>query len=298
MQPGAMGTSRYHEHMKNPWKESPRALLRAEGEHFDLSAVDPASTPGWRKGCDADDYLADTAGELADLQEMLFANGRTETGAKRSLLLVLQAMDTAGKGGIVKHVIGNVDPQGTHIHGFKKPTPVELKHDFLWRIRRELPAIGLIGVFDRSHYEDVLVHRVRHLSPAEVVEQRYGIINDFEAELTEQGTTVVKVMLHISKDEQRRRLESRLDRPDKHWKYSPNDVDERELWPAYQEAYQIAIQRTSTAVAPWHVVPADSKQYSRAAVQRILIETLEDLALTWPKADFDVETERRRLAAS
>lgn len=283
--------------MKTPWKSSPRDLLRFDPGQL-LADIDPASTPGWKKDADPVEFLADTADHLADLQELMFANGRTETGDQRSLLLVLQAMDTAGKGGIVRHVIGNVDPQGTHIHGFKAPTPEERKHDFLWRVRKELPPVGLIGVFDRSHYEDVLIHRVRNLTPLPEIEKRYGIINEFEAELAEQGVTVVKVMLHISKDEQRRRLASRLDRADKHWKYSPGDVDERELWPAYQEAYEIALTRTSTAGAPWHVVPADSKPYARAAVQQMLIETLEELHQQWPPADFDVETERARLAAS
>lgn len=283
--------------MKSPWKSSPRDLLRFTPGR-DLADIDTSAMPGWKTGADPVEFLADTAAHLADLQELMFANGRTETGDQRSLLLVLQAMDTAGKGGIVKHVIGNVDPQGTHIHGFKTPTPEERKHDFLWRIRKELPAVGLIGVFDRSHYEDVLIHRVRGLTPLPEIEKRYGIINEFEAELATQGVTVVKVMLHISKDEQRRRLASRLDRADKHWKYSPGDVDERKLWPAYQEAYQIALTRTSTDGAPWYVVPANSKPHARAAVQQILIETLEDLHQSWPVADYDVDAERARLAAS
>lgn len=285
------------EGMKTPWKEDPRDTLLVSAD-FDLAQVDTGRMPGWRRDADPEAWLRETAGELADLQERLFANGQTSTGAHRSVLLVLQGMDTAGKGGIVRHVIGAVDPQGVHIHGFKTPTPEEQRHDFLWRVRRELPEVGLIGVFDRSHYEDVLIHRVRHLDTMDVIERRYGIITDFEEELVEQGMAVVKIMLHISRDEQRRRLLSRLDHPEKHWKFSPGDVTERALWPAYQEAYQIALTRTSTGHAPWYAVPADSKPHARAAVQQILIETLRDLDLQWPVADFDVAEERRRLAES
>jgi PPK2 family polyphosphate:nucleotide phosphotransferase len=166
-------------------------------------------------------------------------------------------MDTAGKGGIVKHVVGSVDPQGVHIHSFKAPTDEEKKHDFLWRVRPELPAKGMIGVFDRSHYEAVLIHRVRALSAPEEVEERYGIITEFEKEVVASGTTMVKVMLHISAEEQKARLAARLEDPAKHWKYNPGDVDERALWPKYMEAYEIAIQRRTTVAAPWYVVPAD-----------------------------------------
>ncbi len=211
---------------------------------------------------------------------------------------MLQAMDTAGKGGIVRHVVGGVDPQGVHIHAFKAPTDEEKAHDFLWRVRAELPAPGIIGVFDRSHYEDVLIHRVRGFSTPEVVEERYGIITDFEAELAASGITMIKVMLHISADEQKSRLSERLDRDDKHWKYNPGDVDERMLWPAYQEAYQIALSRTTTAVAPWYVVPANHKWYARWAVQQLLLEALEALDPQWPAADYDVEAEKKRLAAT
>lgn len=219
----------------------------------------------------------------------------TATG---SVLLVLQAMDTAGKGGIVRHVVGAVDPQGVELASFKKPTSEELAHDFLWRIEKRLPNTGHIGVFDRSHYEDVLIGRVRSLAPADEIDRRYGAIVAFEAQAAEMGIRVVKVMLHISKDEQRERLAKRLDRPDKHWKYNPSDVDERELWDDYMDAYQVAIERTSTPVAPWHVVPADRKWYARLAVQQLLIDALVDIDPQWPAADYDVAEERRRLAAS
>ena len=214
------------------------------------------------------------------------------------MLLVLQAMDSAGKGGIIRHVVGSVDPQGVALAAFKKPTKDELAHDFLWRIEKKLPEPGYIGVFDRSHYEDVLIARVRGLAPPDEIERRYGAINDFEKRVSESGTRIVKVMLHISPDEQRERLMERLERPDKYWKYNPGDVDERLLWPKYMDAYQLVFERTSTPWAPWHVVPANSKWYARIAVQALLLEALEKVDPQWPAATFDVEAEKARLAAS
>ena len=207
------------------------------------------------------------------MQERLYAESRG-CDATDSVLLVLQAMDSAGKGGIIRHVVGSVDPQGVTLTAFKKPTDEELAHDFLWRVEKRLPAPGFIGVFDRSHYEDVLIGRVRALAPAEEIERRYGAINDFEKRLTDAGTRIVKVMLHISPDEQQERLMERLERPDKHWKYNPGDVDERARWPQYMEAYQTVFERTSTEHAPWFVVPANRKWYARLAVQRLLLEAL------------------------
>ncbi len=263
---------------------------------FDLSAVDPRSTPGAPDRETAEAELASNQEELAALQERLFAESKF--GGTRSVLLVLQAMDTAGKGGIIRHVVGGIDPQGVHIHAFKAPTDEEKSHDFLWRIRRQLPQAGIIGVFDRSHYEDVLIHRVRGFSTPEVIEERYGLIAEFERELVASGTTLIKVMLHISSDEQKARLQERLERPDKHWKFNPGDIDERMRWPAYQEAYQIAIDRTATPEAPWYVIPADRKWYARWAVQSLLLDALRGLDPQWPAADFDVEEQKRRLAAT
>lgn len=278
------------------WQDDPSELLCAT-RTFRLDEVDTRSTPGFEGGKkEGRALLAECAGELADWQERLYAESRH--GGTRSLLLVLQAMDTAGKGGIVRHVAGAFDPKGVSVASFGVPTPEEREHDFLWRIRKRLPAPGVVGVFDRSHYEDVLVHRVRELTPLEEIEERYGLINEFEREVVAGGTQIVKVMLHISPEEQRERLAERLDRPDKHWKYNPSDVDERMLWPKYQEAYQLAIERTSTDHAPWFVVPADRKWYSRIAVQRLLLDTLERMNPQWPPADFDVEAEKARLAAS
>lgn len=244
--------------------------------------------------------LATRATALADLQELLYAQSTRETGDEPipSVLLVVQAMDTAGKGGIMSHVVGAMDPQGVQLKAFKAPTEEERKHDFLWRIRPHLPHPGYVGVFDRSHYEDVLVHRVRGLSPLEEVEKRYDLIREFEAEAVAAGIRIVKVMLHISKEEQRERLEARLDDPAKHWKFNPGDIDERQHWDAYMDAYRIAMERTDTDDAPWFIVPADKKWYARLAVQELLIETLQGLDLSWPEADFDVEEQRRRLAAS
>ena len=279
------------------WTGSPSTLLRV-GAGFRLADVDPASTPGYdgdKKSGQAD--LAAAADEFDQLQERLYAQSRTQPDAP-SVLLVLQAMDSAGKGGIVRHVIGATDPQGVHLKAFKKPTPEELAHDFLWRIEREVPEPGYIGVFDRSHYEDVLIGRVRQLAAPEEIERRYGAIVDFEDRLAERRVHMVKVMLHISGDEQKARLAERLERPDKHWKYNPGDVDERELWPAYMDAYQAVFDRTSTDRAPWFVVPANHKWYARLAVQALLIEVLERIDPQWPAADFDVEAEKARLAAT
>lgn len=276
--------------------EDPQALLRA-GRSVDLSAIDPNSMPGFNgKKADGQAVLAAEATELSELQERLFASSRE--GAPERVLLILQAMDTAGKGGIVRHVVGAVDPQGIEHHAFKAPTDEEKSHDFLWRIEKQLPGAGIIGVFDRSHYEDVLVHRVKSLSPSEEITRRYAAIKDFERGLVAEGTRVIKVMLHISKEEQGARLLERLERPDKYWKYNPGDLEDRALWDQFQEAYQIAIRQTDLNDAPWYVVPANKKWYARVAVQRLLINALKDINPTWPPADFDVEEEKKRLAAS
>ena len=235
--------------------------------------------------------------ELSHLQERLFAASRGGD-SRDSVLLVLQAMDSAGKGGIVRHVVGGVDPQGVLITSFKKPTPLELEHDFLWRIERRLPGAGMIGVFDRSHYEDVLVGKVRALATPDEIERRFSAINDFERRIAQHGTRILKVMLHISYEEQRERLMERLDRTDKHWKYNPGDVDERQLWPEYQDAYQTVFERTATDIAPWYVVPADRKRFARLAVQELLLNVLEGINPQWPVAQFDVAEEKQRLAAT
>ncbi|MFG1782955.1 polyphosphate kinase 2 family protein [Rhodococcus oryzae] len=240
--------------------------------------------------------LEERGARLSALQELLYANGRS--GDTRSVLLVLQGMDTAGKGGMLRHVIGHVDPQGVDHASFGVPTAEEKRHDYLWRIRKALPRNGQLGVFDRSHYEDVLVVRVHNLVPPEVWEPRYEEINTFERELVESGTTIVKVAMFVSLDEQKARLAERLERPDKYWKFNPGDITERGFWPEYQKAYQAMLDRTSTEYAPWHVVPCDRKWYSRLAVTELLIDALENLDLDWPPADFDIDEQKARLAES
>ncbi|GGF11215.1 PPK2 family polyphosphate kinase [Subtercola lobariae] len=275
------------------WNEDPAPLLRA-GAGYELHGSDASATPGFAGTKTAGEAaLAANATEVGNLQEKLFANSLYDDS--RSILLVLQGMDSAGKGGIVKHVVGSVDPQGVMHASFKKPTPEELKHDFLWRIRKHVPTPGQIGVFDRSHYEDVLAGKVLNLAPADVIEERYRQINEFESELMAHGTTVVKVMLNISADEQKGRLAERLDRPDKYWKFNPDDIDSRELWNQYQDAYQAVFDKTSTTTAPWYVIPANRKWYARLAVQRLMMDALRNLNQDWPAATFDVEEQRARL---
>jgi PPK2 family polyphosphate:nucleotide phosphotransferase len=234
--------------------------------------------------------------KIGDHQERLYAESMS--GGQRRVLLVLQGMDTSGKGGTVEHVLAGVDPHGLKIHAFKAPTAEEKQHDFLWRVRPQLPPPGFLGVFDRSHYEDVLIARVHALAAPEVIEQRYDAIVDFEAELTAAGTTIIKVMLHISADEQRDRLLARLDDPAKQWKFNPGDVDEREFWWQYQEAYELAIDRTTTEGAPWYVVPADHKWYARLAVQDILLTHLKGLDAKWPAPTYDVDAQKQRVKDS
>jgi PPK2 family polyphosphate:nucleotide phosphotransferase len=260
----------------------------------DLNAIRTDATPGFedqkRKGKDALFAMGD---ELSDLQEKLFAE-RT-TGSRRRVLLVLQGMDTSGKGGVLRHTVGLMDPQGVKITSFKAPTEEELGHDFLWRVRRALPEPGYIGVFDRSHYEDVLIARVKELSDPETIKTRYAEINDFEAELAADGVTILKCMLHISAEQQKQRLLRRLEKPSKYWKFNPADVDERTRWPAYCEAYQLALEHTNTEIAPWYVIPSDKKWYRNLAIGQLLLNTFRGMALRWPEPDFDVAEQKRRL---
>jgi PPK2 family polyphosphate:nucleotide phosphotransferase len=231
---------------------------------------------------------------MSALQERLWAE--STAGGERRVLLVLQGMDTAGKGGVVTHAVGVFGPIGIEYTAFKKPTEEELAHDFLWRIRKRLPRPGMIGVFDRSHYEDVLVARVHGLVPQQEWEARYDAINAFEQELVDGGTTVLKVFLHVSFDVQRKRLLRRLAKPEKHWKFNPADIDERARWDDYQAAYGVMLERCSTEAAPWYVVPADHKSYRNWAVAELLRETLAELDPRYPQPDLDVEALRARLA--
>jgi PPK2 family polyphosphate:nucleotide phosphotransferase len=271
-------------------------LLRVADGPVDLTAIDARTTPGFAgKKADAAAQLPGLGERLADLQEKLYADGRS--GGSRSVLLVMQGMDTSGKGGTVEHVVGQVDPGGVHVASFGRPTEEELAHDFLWRIRAELPRPGKIGVFDRSHYEDVVTVRVEEIVDRATWRRRFAAINRFEDKLTTGGMLVVKCFLHISRDEQRDRLLARLDDATKHWKYNPGDLDTRARWDDYMAAYGDAIQRCNSEDAPWYVVPADRKWYRNWAITNLLIEQLEALDLDWPKADFDVAAERAKLLA-
>ncbi|GAB3763172.1 PPK2 family polyphosphate:nucleotide phosphotransferase [Nocardioides ginsengisegetis] len=262
----------------------------------DLSALETNTAPGFdggkKKGKAALFALGD---DLSTLQERLYAEGKG--GSQRRILLVLQGMDTSGKGGVLRKTVGLVDPQGVRITSFKAPTDEEKEHDFLWRIRRALPQQGIVGVFDRSHYEDVLIARVRGFAPPAEIERRYDAINDFERELVEGGTTIVKCMLHISAEEQKTRLLARLDDRTKYWKFNPGDIDERKKWASYREAYEIALERTNTEHAPWHVIPSDKKWYRNLTIGNLLHDTLKAMRPRWPEADFDIEAERKRLTA-
>ncbi|WP_440710283.1 PPK2 family polyphosphate kinase [Herbiconiux sp. YIM B11900] len=280
-----------HSASQTAWSDRLRAVTPLE-----LAGIPTGRTPGAVDKQAGEELFEGTARSLATLQEKLFATSLF--GGERSVLIVLQGMDTAGKGGVVKRVAGSVDPQGIAHHAFKKPTEEELAHPFLWRIEKQLPAAGHIGVFDRSHYEDVLVPRVHGTLSAEAITDRYAQINAFEKTLADSGTTVLKVFLHLGRDEQKNRLLRRLDRSDKHWKFNPGDVDDRALWPRFQEAYEAAFAATNTAWAPWHVVPADHKWYSALAVQQLLEEALTAMDLEWPEADYDVEEQRARLLAT
>ena len=278
------------------FKEYPSATLKA-GKGFSLKDVDPDATPGYDGDKnDGKGLLADMDANLGHLQEQLFAESRF--GGTKRLLLILQAMDTGGKGGIVAHVMGSMNPQGVQLKSFKAPTPEEQSYDFLWRIEKAVPAAGMVGVFDRSHYEDVLIHRVHRWASPEELERRYTAINEFEARQTAAGTRIVKVMLNISREEQKKRLLARLDEPAKLWKYSSNDVKERVFWDDYMDAYQKALEKTGTEIAPWYVVPANKKWYARIAVQQLMLDALKGLKLQWPVPEFDVAMERELVERS
>ena len=272
-------------------------LLRAPSGRIELGTLDPRATPGFKgKKADGQAALAAHQARLEELQEQLYAQARA--GGGRSLLLVLQGLDTSGKGGTVRHVVGAMDPGGIHAASFGKPSPEELKHDFLWRIRAQLPRPGKVGVFDRSHYEDVVTVRVLNLVDKATSSRRFATINRFEQRLADGGMEIVKCYLHISPEEQRARLLARLDDPTKQWKYNPDDLATRGEWDPTLEAYSDAIERCNTDVAPWYVVPADRKWYSRWAIMSVLVEALEAMKVDWPPADFDVEAEKRRVLAT
>ncbi len=269
-------------------------LLRLAQGPVSLADHDPADTSGFEGSKkQAEKALQDLGPDLAELQEQMFA--QAYTGGRRRILLVLQGMDTSGKGGVIDHALGLFSPNGFRLTSFKKPTEEELAHDFLWRIDRALPDAGTIGVFDRSHYEDVLVARVHELADADEIERRYDAINAWEKKLVDDGTVVIKCMLHLSAEEQRQRLLARLEDDDKQWKFKPHDVDERARWEDYEKAYAIALERCNTDVAPWYVVPSDHKWYRNWAVGQLLLEALQGMQLEWPEPDYDVDAQRARL---
>jgi PPK2 family polyphosphate:nucleotide phosphotransferase len=271
---------------------SMRDRLRVDASGVVLAEIDPASTPGVKSRVKAEGRTGRRQRLLRELQEQLFAE------RQRSMLVVLQGMDTSGKDGTITHVIAAVNPQGATITSFKAPTEQERRHDFLWRIRRRLPEPGHIGIFNRSHYEDVLAARVRKLAKPEEIERRFAAIERFERRLAADGTTIVKVCLHISAGEQRRRLLARLEDDTKRWKFNPGDLDDRDRWAEFQAAYEEAIRRTDADHAPWYVVPADHKWYRNFAVTEVLTETIDEMDPHYPQPVLDVPALRERLDAA
>jgi PPK2 family polyphosphate:nucleotide phosphotransferase len=251
------------------------------GSKLRLKDRDPDETFG-KRGTDKE--LEKTLERLRRLQHLLYADRRY------ALLIVLQALDAGGKDGTIRHVMSGVNPQGCQVTAFKVPTPEELAHDFLWRVHKAVPALGNIGIFNRSHYEDVLAVRVHKLVPKDLLHKRYKHINDFEHMLTDHKVTILKFFLHISKDEQKKRLEQRLADPNKRWKVSPADFEERKLWDQYMNAYEVALSKCSAEWAPWYVIPANQKWFRNCAISQIIVEALESLDMKYPKITFDPAT--------
>jgi PPK2 family polyphosphate:nucleotide phosphotransferase len=253
------------------------------GSKVRITDRDASRTPGARSKRAAEAPLAKNLAKLEALQYRLYAESR------RALLIVLQGMDAAGKDGAIRHVTSGLNPQGCDVTPFKQPSGEELSHDYLWRIHRALPARGDFGIFNRSHYEDVLVVRVHSIVPKAEWKRRYAEINAFERTLSENGTTIVKFFLHISSDEQKRRFQERLTDPRRHWKINPADFEERKYWKDYRRAYEDALAECSTDWAPWYVIPADHKWYRNLAISQVLVETLEDMDPQFPKPKFDMK---------
>ena len=269
--------------------------LRA-GKTFRLVDVDPTGTPGFDGSkSDLEDRFKRYDDELYDLQERLFANGRAHADDAPSLLVVLQGMDTSGKGGAIRHVFSVFDPQGTKTVGFGKPTEEEMKHDFLWRIRKHDPVPGQVVAFDRSHYEDVLIQRVHEWGDEEEIDRRFEAIREYEQELAGKRVKILKVFLHISPEFQKENLIERTEREDKFWKYDPSDLEERGYWDKYMAAYEDAIRRTDELWAPWFVIPTDNKKYARMALKYLIVDALRHLNLSWPAPEFDPEAEKQRI---
>jgi len=260
-------------------------------QNVNLSDWDPASTPAWKSDKDkAEKRIQEINKELEALQELLFAQG------KHKILVVLQGMDTSGKDGVIRRVFERVNPQGVRVASFKVPTAPELARDYLWRVHQQVPGRGEMVIFNRSHYEDVLVVRVHNLVPPEVWKKRYDQINHFEKTLVEEGTTILKFFLHIDAEEQRERLLARLDEPAKRWKFNPGDLEERKLWDEYQKAYEAVLSKTSQDGAPWIIVPANRKWYRDLIISAVLVDTLKDLKMEYPQPVEDLDTYRTELS--
>lgn len=249
----------------------------SNGKGFDLAKIDTRDTCGFKDKESTIAEVANDAKAIDGLQDRLFAEG------KRSLLVILQGIDSSGKDGTVRSVFNTCGPIGVSVYPFKAPTAPELAQDYLWRAHRACPARGYIGIFNRSHYEDVLVVKVRKFAPANAIEKRYDQINDFERMLNENGTRILKFMLHISKDEQAERLQARVDDPTKRWKFNPSDLEDRKLWDDFMKAYEAAVQRCSTSHAPWHIIPSDRKWVRNGLISKIVRETLEEMNPAYPE---------------
>lgn len=290
---GLANVAKASELLSSVWTLPPGQLLRF---HHDmrLTQVDGGATPGFDGNKeDAERFITISSSEIARYQRLMYANG--VKGSRRRLLIILQGMDASGKGGIVRHVFSQGDPMGMHYHGFGAPKGEEKDHDYLWRIRRELPRNGWISIFDRSQYEDIVMPRVYRTYPEEVWQARYDEINRFEAQLVGDGCAIIKIFLVVSKDEQKRHFLSRLEDPTKYWKFDPSDLEARARWDDYMAVWQDVFARTSTERAPWYLVPADNRWYSRAVVSELLRNTLKNMNMIWPPLEVDADEMRRQL---
>ena len=275
------------------WSLPPAQLLRFHS-HTHLVDIDAGSKPGFDGDQEAGErFIADSSSEIANYQRLMYANGIH--GDTHRVLIVLQGMDASGKGGIVRHVFSQVDPMGIHYHGFGKPSEEDLAHDYLWRIRRELPSNGWISIFDRSQYEDIVMPRITGSLPEETWRARFGQINDFEAELAGSGCAIIKIFLVSSRQAQRQHFLRRLDDPTRYWKFDPSDLEARDRWDDYMAAWQEVFERTSTSIAPWYLIPADKRWYSRMVVSELLRTTMKNFNQTWPPLDADRDEALARL---
>lgn len=290
---GLANVAKASELLSSVWTLPPSQLLRF---HHDtrVAAIDGDSTPGFDGNKDdAERFIAISSSEIARYQRLMYANG--VKGSRRRLLIILQGMDASGKGGIVRHVFSQGDPMGMHYHGFGAPKGEEKDHDYLWRIKRELPQNGWISIFDRSHYEDIVMPRIYKTYPEEVWQARYDEINRFESQLVADGCSIIKIFLVVSKEEQKEHFLGRLEDPTKYWKFDPGDLEARARWNDYMAAWQDVFARTSTEQAPWYLVPADNRWYSRAVVSELLRNVLKNMNMIWPPLEVDADEMRRQL---